>query len=153
MNANICQREDELLDALGNGYVGPELDAHVVSCSSCRELRLVAGAFLDDRREAVIEAHIPSAGTMLWRMHMRARREAAATARRSLLIGQAATLAVALTLVIAFFGTDLRFFGLDLTAGVRDLIATIRVSTPLLLAFAMILLTAPIAGWMVVRQK
>lgn len=153
MNGNICHREDELLDALGNGYVGPELDAHVLSCTSCSELRLVAGSLLHDHREAVIEAHIPSAGAMLWRMHARARREAAATAGRSLLIGQAATLAVALTLVIAFFGSDLRFFGLDLTAGVRELVATIRLSTPLLLAFAVIVLTAPIAGWVAVRQK
>ena len=141
-----CVRENELLDALGRGFVGAELESHVASCESCGELRLVAGALLDDRAEAMIEAPIPSSGTMWWRMRVRHRHDAQATARRSLLIGQAATLVIAFILVAAFFGTDL-------TYAVRDMIATIRLSTPLLLAFATVLLMAPIAGWVALRQK
>ena len=141
-----CVRENELLDALGRGFVGAELEAHVASCDACGELRLVAGALLDDRAQAMIEAPIPSSGTMWWRMRVRHRHDAQATARRSLLIGQAATLVIAFVLVAAFFGTDL-------TYAVRDMIATIRLSTPLLLAFATVLLMAPIAGWVALRQK
>lgn len=141
-----CAREEELLDALGRGFVGQELDSHVTSCPSCSELRLVAGALLDDRAEAMIEAPIPSAGTMWWRMHVRRRHEAQATARRSLLIGQAATLIIALALVVSFFGADITF-------AVKNMVATIRLSTPLLLALAASLLGAPIAGWVALRQK
>jgi predicted anti-sigma-YlaC factor YlaD len=131
---------------MGRGFVGAELEAHVASCPSCGELRVVAGALLDERAQAIIEAPVPSAGTMLWRMRARRRQEAEATARRSLLIGQALTLAIAITLVISFFGTELTF-------AVRDLIATIRLSTPLLVVLAVWLLGAPIAGWVALRQK
>ena len=142
----ICQREDELLDALGRGFVGPELTAHVDQCPSCSELRLVAGAVLDDRRQAFTEAPLPSSGTMLWRMKMRHRQEAEATARRSLLIGQAATLAIAITLLVAIFGTNL-------AGEAAQVIAAIRVSTPLLFTLATWALVAPIAGYVALRQK
>jgi len=141
-----CHREEELLEALERGFVGAELEAHVASCRSCSELRVVAGALLDDRAQAIMEAPVPSAGTMLWRMRVRQRQEAEATARRSLLIGQAVTLTIAIALVMSFFGTDL-------VIAVRDAIATIRLSTPLLLALATWILGAPIAGWVALRQK
>ena len=124
-----CVRESELLDALGRGFVGAELDEHVASCGSCTELRLVAGALLDDRAQAMIEAPVPSAGTMWWRMRVRQLQEAQATARRSLFIGQAATLLIALVLVASYFGTDIAHT-------VSGAVAAIRVSTPLLLALA-----------------
>ena len=142
----VCEREDELLDALGAGYVGAELESHAASCVSCTELRSVAGALLDDRAMAMMEAPVPSSGTMWWRMRLRQRQEAAATAQRSLLIGQAVTLAVAITLLVSFFGNEV-------AVGVRDAVATIRVSTPVLLAIATSLLAAPIAGWVAVRGK
>jgi hypothetical protein len=146
MSAERCEREDELLDALQRGFVGAELDAHTLTCEACGELRLVAGALLDDRAVAFAEAPVPSSGTMWWRMRLRHRQESLARARHSLLIGQAATLVVALTLAIAFFGPDI--------AGLlRHAVATIRVSTPLLLVVATWLLIAPIAGWVAVRQK
>ena len=146
MNANRCHFEDELLEALGRGFIGPELEAHVASCTSCNELHMVAGAFLDDRAMAMMEAPVPSSGTMWWRMQLRVRQEAESRARRSLLIGQAATLMVALGLVIAFFGTDM-------AVEVRQIIMTIRVSTPLLLIAAISMLGVPIAGWVAVRGK
>ncbi len=146
MNANGCRREDELLDALGRGFIGPELAAHIEACVSCSEIHMVAGAVLDESAQAISEAPIPSAGTMLWRMRMRMRREAQATARRSLLIGQAATLVVAIGLLLSFFGADL-------AVEVREVIASIRVSTPILLTVATWLLVAPIAGYVAIRQK
>lgn len=141
-----CPREDELLDALGRAFVGAELEAHVAACASCTELRLVAGALLDDRAAAMLEAPIPSAGTMWWRMLVRRRHDAQAMARRALLIGQAATLAIAIALVVSFFGADV-------TTAVREAVATIRVSTPLLIALATWALIAPIAGWVALKQK
>ena len=141
MNGERCTREDELLDALERGFVGPELEAHTTSCPSCHELHLVAGALLDDRVHAMREAPVPSSGTMWWRMRVRARQEAIARARRSLLIGQAVTVLIAFAMVIAFFGHDLRHF-----------VGTIRLSTPLFLLVTWIL-AAPIAGWVTIRQK
>jgi len=141
-----CPREDELLDALERAFVGADLEAHVASCPSCSELRLVAGALLDDRTEAMLTAPVPSAGTMWWRMQLRHKQEAAATARRSLFIGQAVTLTIALALVISFFGADL-------ASGVRAAIGMIRLSTPLLLVIATSLLVATTAGWVAVRER
>ena len=146
MSGDRCVREDELLDALGSAFIGAELEAHVASCSACGELRLVAGALLDDRAQAMLEAPIPSAGTMWWRMRVRHRQEVQRATRRTLLIGQAATLLVALTLGFAFFGADV-------AVALKNVIAAIRVSTPLLLALATWALVAPIAGWVALRQK
>jgi hypothetical protein len=145
-NTTVCEREDELLDALGAGFIGEELESHIVTCAACAELRLVAGALLDERMQAVTEAALPSSGTMLLRMQMRHRQEAQATARRSLLIGQAATLAAAVGLVFLLLGGHL--LGEAVTV-----IASIKLSTPLLLAVAAWLLAAPIAGWMLIREK
>ena len=144
--ANVCPREDELLDALGAGFIGEELESHIATCAACGELRLVAGALLDERVQAATEAALPSSGTMLWRMQMRRRQEAQSTARRSLLIGQAVTLAVAIALVFTLLGGTLM-------GEAVNVIASIKLSTPLLLAVAAWLLAAPIAGWMLLRQK
>jgi hypothetical protein len=146
MSAERCPREEELLDALGRGFVGAELDEHVASCVACSELQAVAGALLDDRREAMLEAPVPSAGTMWWRIRVRRRHDAEARARQSMVIGQAATLAIAFALVITFFGADI-------ASKAREMLATIRLSTPMLLAVATSVLLAPIAGWMALRQK
>lgn len=146
MSAAICPREDELLDALERGFVGEELTAHAVSCAGCRELQLVASALLDDRASAFTEASLPASGTMLWRMQTRRRRDAQAAARRSLLVGQAVTLAVALALFAFLLGDEL-------AAGVRGLVKTVRLSTPLLAALIVSLLLVPIAGYVAIRQK
>ena len=145
-HANICPREDELLDALGAGFIGDELESHIATCAACAELRLVAGALLDERVQAATEAALPSSGTMLWRMQMRRRQEAQAAARRSLLIGQAVTLAAALVLLFTLLGGTL-------AGEAVNVIASIRLSPPLLLAVAIWLLAAPIAGWLLLRQK
>jgi len=144
--ATPCPREDELLDALGAGFIGDELESHIATCAACSELRLVAGALLNESVQAVTEAALPSSGTMLWRMQMRRRQEAQAAARRSLLIGQAVTLAAALVLVFMLLGGTL-------AGEAVNVIASIRLSPPLLLAVAIWLLAAPIAGWMLIRQK
>jgi hypothetical protein len=141
-----CDRENELLDALGRGYIGSELEAHVATCAACGELRAVAGALLDDRTQAVAAARVPSAGTMWWRMRLRARREAQAASRRALLAGQAVTVTIAITLVIVFFRTAL-------PTTMHELVAAIRDAAPLLVVLAATLLAAPVAGWVVARGK
>lgn len=146
MNAERCQREDELLESLGRNFIGPELESHLAACTSCSELRLVAGALLDDRVQAISEAHVPSSGTMWWRMRVRLRLELEARARRSLYIGQAATLLVAIALVVSFFGSDV-------TTELRELVASIHISTKLLFIAATWALAVPIAGWVAIRQK
>ncbi|HKS22777.1 MAG TPA: hypothetical protein VJZ76_08270 [Thermoanaerobaculia bacterium] len=146
MTAISCPRADELLDALGRRFVGPELETHVESCADCSELRLVAGALLDERLDAIAEAAVPSAAAMWWRLQVRRHEEAEARVRRSLLIGQAATLAVALALAISLLGADV-------AAGVRHAVATIQLSTPWLLLLATWLVATPIAGWAALRQK
>lgn len=145
-DANVCPREDELLDALGAGFIGEELESHIRTCAACGELRLVAGALLDERVQAVTEAALPNSGTMLWRMQMRRRQEAQSAARHCLLIGQAVTLAAAVVLVFALLGGTL-------AGEAVNVIASIRLSPPLLLAVAIWLLAAPIAGWVLIRQK
>ena len=146
MNNERCFREEELLEALERNFVGAELKEHIASCEACGELHLVAGALLDDRMQAVQDAPVPSSGTMWWRMRVRHRHEAQATARRSLLVGQALTLIIAIALVFSFFGSELAF-------AARDVFATVRFSTRLLLALAAWVVLLPIAGWVAVRQK
>ena len=141
-----CTREDELLDALGRGFIGPELEAHVTACAACSELRLVAGALLEDRVESVRKAAVPSAGTMWWRMKIRQRQEAHTRARQALLIGQAATLLIALGLTGALLGPEI-------TSVVRSAMATIHLTTPMLLAVGSSIVLAPLAGWVALRQK
>jgi predicted anti-sigma-YlaC factor YlaD len=143
---SFCDREDELLEALGRGFIGPDLDEHVAACENCGELRLVAGALLDERVEAIREAAVPSAEAMWWRIQLRQREAAQRAARRSLLIGQAATLAFASALIAVFFGSDV-------AAGVTEALGSISLSRPLLFAIAAGLLLAPIAGYVVVHEK
>jgi hypothetical protein len=146
MSRPPCEREGELLSALGRGFVAADLEAHAADCPACGELRLVAGALLDERVQAIAEAPVPSAGTMWWRMRVRQRQEAAARARRSLLVGQAATLAIALALVISFFGGEV-------AEGLRHLAVTVRLGTPLLVALAASAVLVPLAGWAALRQE
>lgn len=141
-----CARENELLDALGRGYLGAELETHVAACEECRELRSVAGALLDDRADAIRHATVPAAGTMWWRMQVRRRHDAIAAARRSLLIGQAATLLIAIALVV-------RWFGADVAGEVSAFAASFHVSMPVLVGVAMWALAIPIAGWVAIRSK
>ena len=150
MNPSHCEFENELLDAMGRGFVGAELESHLAACVSCSELRLVAGALLDERLQAVMEAPVPSAGTMWWRMQMRHRQEIQATARRSLLFGQFVTLAFALVLVFLLLGGEV---ALGMREAVVSAATSFRLSTPWLLALGSWLLLAPIAGYVAIRQK
>jgi hypothetical protein len=109
-----------------------------VTAAGCTHLP----ALLDERVQALAEATeaaLPSSGTMLWRMQMRRRQEAQTVARRSLLIGQVVTLAAAIVLIFTLLGGTL-------AGEAVNVIASIRLSPPLLLAVGIWLLAAPIAG-------
>ncbi len=156
MNATQCHRENELLDALGNGFVGHELAMHVAECTPCSELKLVAGALLDERVEAIAEAPVPAAGTMWWRMQLRRRQEAQTAARRSLVVGQAMTLSVAIALVVAFFGSELMSGAREAAGSMQLSLPSLHFTTPpmlLLIALGSWLIIAPLAGWVAMRQK
>ncbi len=146
MSPAPCMRENELLDALGRRFVGAEFQSHIAACLSCSELHTVASALLDDRAKAIDEAPVPTAAAMWWRMQMRRRQELQAASRRSLLIGQAVTLAAAMAVMVALFGGHV-------AVELREVIASIRVSTPLLFAVATWIVAAPIAGWVAIRGK
>jgi hypothetical protein len=149
MTAARCPRQDELLDALGRGFVPPELRAHAGECPSCAELQVVVGALLEERVAAVAEAPVPHAGTMWWRMRLRERCEAGAVARRSLLVGQAMTLAIGLVLALAALGAELTV-GLRKLAG---LLLAADLGAPLLVVLGAWLLLAPLVGWLAIRQE
>jgi hypothetical protein len=144
--ASGCPREDELLAALGRGFVAADLEAHARQCEPCRELRLVVDALLDERAAAIAEAPVPGAGTTWWRLRVRHRREAQAAARRYLLAGQAVSLAVGLALLLWLFGDEA-------ARALRQLVAAVRLSTPLLVALAGLALLVPLGGWIALRQK
>jgi hypothetical protein len=142
----ICPREDELLDALARGFVGPELESHIQGCAACTELDLVAGALLDERKTALGEAPVPSAATMWWRMQLRMRQEVQSVTRRSLLVGQAATIFIAVIIATILIGADF-------TAGAIEVLTALRSSTPALVIVSAWMLLAPVAGWVAIRQK
>jgi hypothetical protein len=143
-----CAREPELLAALERGFVGPDLSSHAAECRDCGEMQALATAFLEDRAAAVAEAPVPSSGTLWWRMRLRQRRDAEERARRSLLVGQAVTVALAVGLVALLFGAEI-------ASGVRAGAAIVRLSTPLLVAVGVLattLVIAPVAGWLMLRR-
>ena len=141
-----CNRQDELLEALGRAFVPEHLTAHLAQCDSCAELRLVAGALLEERSQAMTEAPVPSAAAMWLRMQLRREHEVEAGARRSLLIGQAVTLTVAMVLIAAVFSSEI-------SAGIRHAFGSISLSTPLILVLATWALLAPLGGWVAIRAK
>ena len=141
-----CEREDELLDAIGRGYVDAEVESHIAECRECGELRHVAVALLDDRAATMLEAPVPSAGAMWLRVQLRRRREADAVARRTLVVGQVATLTIALLLIVAFFGGAMATL-------MHGLVSGLRTSTPMLIVASAWLIAAPLAGWAAIRQK
>lgn len=144
MRRDICPFEDELIDAIGRGFVGSDLETHISECEPCAELHLVAGAVLSDRAIAIAEAPVPPSGRVFWRIRLRMRQDAEAKARRSLVFGQALTLAVAVSVLVFLFGSEI-------LAAAQEAFWAVRFSAPLLAAAAVVLMV-PIGGWLVLRQ-
>jgi hypothetical protein len=83
-NFNMCNREQDVLDALSSGRMD-ELREHLANCTDCADLALVAGAFLN---EEVEPAHLPSASFLWWKSKLRARRESEAKAIQPVLVAE-----------------------------------------------------------------
>lgn len=99
MNASLCPKELDVLEALRSGAwpagCDEELRAHATDCPSCRDLVEVTTALFEDRDTGIHEAPIPGSGLVWWKMQMRHRQEAMGSARRTLLLVQACALSIA----------------------------------------------------------
>ena len=132
----VCDREPEVLDAAST-RCGDELGEHIAECASCRDLFDAASAVIDDRRTLMRDARIPSSGLVWWRTQMRARQDAARTARRIINVVQAAAVLVALVAVFLIVGPAL---------------PAIHWSLPLILALASPLALAPVAVYFALTE-
>ncbi len=156
MNAPLCPREGEVLDALRSGAwpagCGDELRAHPAECPSCRDLVEVTTALFEDRDAGIQEAPIPGSGLVWWKMQMRHRQEAMGSARRTLLLVQGTALSVAGGLALLM----LQLFVPGWTELVaRALPAAVRGAAPVLLAVVacLALAGAPIVAWLASRRS
>ena len=135
-----CLRESEILRAIESRHwperCDDELRAHAASCADCADLVEVATALTDDRDDSVHAAHVPPSGAVWWRAQMRARQEAARTARRAISAMQAAAVLVALIALFVIVG--------PIHFAVPPL--------PVILALALPLLLAPVAVYFAVTE-
>lgn len=102
-----CDRESEVLLAVGSGCLGDELRQHIGRCAACSELYDVASAVVDDRRALMSEARLPGSGLVWWRANMRARQEAARMAVRTATAVQIGLVAVAILIAVVVLGATL----------------------------------------------
>jgi hypothetical protein len=103
-----CPREADVLEALQTSAwpdCSPaELRAHVDECPSCAGVVEVASALLGEQNDAVAEACVPTAASVWWRMRLRARREATASAMRPIAALQGIALACGVGLLLMVIG-------------------------------------------------
>lgn len=100
-----CRHEGDLVAAVTSGRwpsaVDPALRDHVASCAVCADVVQVAEAMTAIEHETLADTRLPSAGQVWWRSQVRARRDAAATAARPVLVAQAVGAAAAVGLLAA----------------------------------------------------
>jgi hypothetical protein len=81
VNRFECAWEQDVLDAVASrrwpDRCGPDLGAHLSTCSSCADLAEVAAALLHDGQVIGDEIRVPEASIVWWRAQLRARQEAA----------------------------------------------------------------------------
>ena len=106
MSAMECDREIEVVEAVTCGRwpvgAGEELQSHAASCPVCMDVVHVSLALTEDRSDALLSAHVPSAGLVWWRAEMRARRDAVERATRPMKIVEWTALACVLAAVAGF---------------------------------------------------
>jgi hypothetical protein len=85
-----CPREPEILDAIGSGTwpagCAEPLRQHVSTCRACADLAEAAAAIDADARALAAAARVPAAGTMWWRLSLRARLESVERADRPIAV-------------------------------------------------------------------
>ncbi len=100
-----CRHEGDLVAAVTSGRwpsaVDPVMRDHVASCAVCADVLQVAEAMTAIEHETLADTRLPSAGQVWWRSQVRARRDAAATAARPVLVAQAVGAAAAVGLLAA----------------------------------------------------
>lgn len=159
-----CARETELLDALSSGCwpeaCDEELRRHVARCAECREVALVAEAFLADRRETESEAALPPSGAMWWRMQLRMEREAKVVAEKT--VGRVQGLVIGATLAamtVVLIATSLVKMGWSwLTSAMPRLpeaagFASMMPMTVLVAVGVAVLVFAPVALWLAFAKE
>ncbi len=151
MARRACAREAELLDAVGAGRwperCDGELASHVARCAECSETAVVAVALFDERRVAARDASVPSSGLVWWRMQMRARREAAVRAERTLSFAHAVLLAGACGIAAAILG------GAWLAGAFEFPDLPVRWSWIAGLCGTVCVVLAPVAVWLAVTEE
>ena len=126
-----CPREQELLDVVQASRwpaaCDRELRAHVVTCASCTDLLAVVAPLLDEQRQLVQEAAVPSSAIVWWRAQMRVRREAMEKAAQPISFVQGISFACAAGLLATLLGVFVPTFRrslswmIDTTAGLPNL--------------------------------
>lgn len=157
MHKPDCDREIETFDAISSGAwpdaCDDSLGAHVDTCAICSDVVEVATALIDDRDAAMRHAPVPPSGVVWWRMQVRARNEAAQSARRTVIAVQAAVFVVVLGIALAILGgawwTKLPHLD-EIAASGLPVVA--QWGVPLLLAIAIWLTLAPVAVWLAVAK-
>ena len=109
MMRNECGRNSDVLSAIRAGWCNGELQVHIDSCGSCAQLYEVAGMIFEEGRASARQADVPASGAVWWRMQLRKRREVSRKAERTLTVVQAVSLALALLIALAVFGSRLLF--------------------------------------------
>lgn len=99
-----CALEQDLLDAIASRRWPDRAEAslreHVANCAACRDVAVVATAFLEDR-DVAADGQVPPASVVWWRSQIRAREEAARLALRPIALVQAiAVLSIAVALFV-----------------------------------------------------
>jgi hypothetical protein len=102
-----CNRETDILRAVGSGHFDDDVRSHIAACDVCADLMAVASAVADDRRALTREAPIPSSGLVWWRANLLARQEATRTAVRAATFVQVALIAAAIIVAVVAFGGSL----------------------------------------------
>lgn len=109
MKAPFCPREIDLWHAIAAARwpadAAPDLRAHVASCSSCRDLALVASTLQDEAAAIHGEAAPPSSAIVWWRAQTRARQEAARLADQPISIVHAVAIASVAGLALGLLGS------------------------------------------------
>jgi predicted anti-sigma-YlaC factor YlaD len=105
--SRACDRETDILRAVGSGHVDDDVRGHIAECDACADLMAVASAVADDRRALMREAPIPSSALVWWRANLRARQEAARVAVRAATLVQVALIAAAIVVAVVVLGVSL----------------------------------------------
>lgn len=163
MTTSRCPHEPDLLDALAAGHwpdaCEAELRDHVSACVECREISIVAEAFIADRRETEQRADLPTSGATWWRMQLRMEREAKEAAAKTVGRAQGAVIAVTLAAItVVLVSTSLVRMGWQwLTSAMPHVADFAGLSsavplTVLVLAGVAILVFAPIAVYLAIAR-